>query len=54
MVISRKFHPKKDDDQLFFPQKKKIPSDIPKWSFIDFEIEPETPFGNQKFFFLKI
>ena len=46
--------PKKNYDQLFFPQKKKIPSDIPKWSFSDFETESETPFGNQNFFFLKI
>ena len=23
---------------------------MPKWSFIDFEIEPETPFGNRKLF----
>ena len=54
MVISGKFHPKKHYDQLFFHKKKKIPSDIPKWSFSDFETEPETPFGNRKFFFLKI
>ena len=40
--------------QLFFPQKKKISPGIPKWSFIDFDIEPEAPFGNRKFFFLKI
>ena len=39
--------------QLFFPEKKNSP-DIPKWLFIDFEIEPEAPFGNRKFFFLKI
>ena len=36
----------------FFFNKKKL--DIPKWSFSDFETEPETPFGNRKFFFLKI
>ena len=28
--------------------------DIPKWSFSDFETEPETRFGKRKFFFLKI
>ena len=38
----------------FFSRKKKIPSDIPKWSFSDFNTEPETPFGNRKLFFLKI
>ena len=54
MVISGKFHAKKHYDQLFFPQREKIPSDIPKWSFIGFEIDPETPFGNRKFFFLNI
>ena len=37
----------------FFFQKKKNPSDIPKWSFSDFKTEPETPFGNRKFFFWK-
>ena len=51
MVMSGEFHAKKHYDQLFFPQKKKIPSDIPKWSFIDFETETETPSGNRKFFF---
>ena len=54
MVISGKFHAKKHYDQLFFPQKKKIPSEIPKWSFSDLETKPEAPYGNQKFFFLKI
>ena len=50
--MSGKFHPKNHYDQLFFPQKKKKnASDIAKWSFIDFETEPETPFGNRKFFF---
>ena len=52
--MSGKFHLKKHSDQLFFSTKQKIPSDIPKWSFSNFETEPETPFGNQKFFFLKI
>ena len=33
----------------FFFHKKKIPSDIPKWSFSDFETEPKAPFGNRKF-----
>ena len=36
---------------IFFQKKKKIPSDIPKCSFSDFETEPDTPFGNQNFFF---
>ena len=35
----------------FFSKKKKIPSDIPNWSFFDFETEPETTFGNRKVFF---
>ena len=54
MVDSGKFQAKKQYDQLFFPQRKKIPSDIPKWSFSDFETEPEAPYGNRNFFFLKI
>ena len=54
MVISGKFHAKKRYDQLFFQQKKKIPADVPKWSFSDFETEPETPSGNRQFFLLKI
>ena len=48
------FTPKNPIVNFFFYKKIKIPSDIPKWSFIDFEIEPEIPFGNRKFFFLKI
>ena len=48
------FTPKNTTMNFFFHQKKKIPSDIPKWSFSDFETEPEAPFGNRKFFFLKI
>ena len=36
---------------FFFHKKKKIPSDITKWSFSDFKTEPETPFGNRKTFF---
>ena len=39
---------------FFFHKKKKIPSDIRKWSFSDFETEPEAPFGRRKFFFLNI
>ena len=35
-------------------KKKKIPSDITKGRFRDFETEPETPFGNRKIFFFKI
>ena len=26
---------------------------MPKWSFSDFETEPETPFGNRQFFLSK-
>ena len=37
----------------FFPTKKKISSDIPKWSFSRFETERETSIGNRKFFFSK-
>ena len=54
MVISGKFHAKKHYDHLFFHKKKKISSEIPKWSFSDLETKPEATFGNQKFFFLKI
>ena len=39
---------------FFFHKKKKIPYDIPKWSFSDCETEPEAPFSNIKIFFLKI
>ena len=46
--------PQKKPWSTFFSSKKKIPSDIPKWSFSDFKTEPETPFGNRQFFFLKI
>ena len=46
--------PQKSVWSTFFSRKKKIPSDIPKWSFSDLKTEPETPFGNRKFFFLKI
>ena len=53
-VISSKFHTKKHYDKLLFPQKKKIQSDFPKWSFSDFETEPETPFRESKIFFHKI
>ena len=35
-------------------KKKKNPSDITNRSFSVFETEPETPFGNRNFFFLKI
>ena len=48
------FTPKNTMINSFFHKKKKNPSDIPKWSFSDFKTEPETPFGNRKFFFLKI
>ena len=46
--------PQKTLWSTFFSTKKKIPSDIPKWSFSDFHTEPETPVGNRNFFFLKI
>ena len=39
---------------FFFHKKRNNPSDILKSSFSDFETEPETPFGNRNFFFLKI
>ena len=44
--------PQKTLSSTFFFHKKKL--DIPKWSFSDFKTEPETPFGNRNFFFLKI
>ena len=47
------FTPKSNMINFFF-HKKKFPSDIANWSFSDFEIEPETPFRNREFFFLKI
>ena len=51
----RKISPQKTLRSTFFPTKQRnIPSDIPKSSFSDVETEPETPFGNRKFFFLKI
>ena len=50
MVISGKFYAKKHSDQLFFPQKK-IPSDIPKWSFSRFWDRTWNPFRESKFFF---
>ena len=49
-----RFTPKNTMINFFFHKKKKIPSDIPKCSFSDFKTEPETPFGNRNFFFLKI
>ena len=52
MVISGKFHEKKHYDQLFFPPTKKYCPTSPNGRFRDFEIEPEVPFGNRKFFFL--
>ena len=48
------FTPKNTMINFFFPQKKKIPSDIPKCSFSDFETEPETPFANRNFFSQKL
>ena len=54
MVISGKFHAKKHYDQLFFPQKKKkFRPTFQNGRFRDFEIEPETPVGNWKFFFFQ-
>ena len=46
--------PQKRLRSTFFPQKKKIPFYIPKLPSSEFETEPETPFENGKFFFLKI
>ena len=54
MVISGKFYAKKHYDQLFFAQKKKFRPTSENVRFRDFETETETPFGNRKFFFLKI
>ena len=54
MVISGKYHAKKHYDQLFFPLKKKYCPTSLNGRFRDFETEPETPFGNRQFFFLKI
>ena len=53
MVISGIFHAKKHYDQLFFPEKKKFRPTSENGRFRDFETEPETPFGNRTFFFLK-
>ena len=39
---------------VLFHKNKKIPSYIAKRSFSDFETEPETPFGNRKFFISKL
>ena len=47
------FTPKNDMINFLLKKKKKIPSDISKWSFSDFETEPETPFGYRQFFFSK-
>ena len=46
-------NPKNAMINFFFQKRKKIPSDIPNWSFLDFETEPETPFANRKFFYSK-
>ena len=54
MVISGKFHAKKQYDQRLFPQKKKFRPTSENGRFRDFETEPETPFENRQFFFLKI
>ena len=37
-----------------FPEKTKISTDIPKWTFSDFTTDSKTLFGNRNFFFLKI
>ena len=39
---------------LLHKKKKKIPSDIAKWAFSDFETESKTLSGNRRFFFLII
>ena len=54
MVISGKCHSKKHYDQLFFAQKKIFRPTSENGRFRDFETEPETPFENRQFFFLKI
>ena len=51
----RKFHSKKRYDKLSFKQKKKkLRQTSQNGRFRNFETEPETPFGNRQFFFLKI
>ena len=50
----RKFYREKNYGQLYFPQKEKFRPTSQNGRFRDFEIDPETPFGNRKFFFLKI
>ena len=53
MVISGKFHAKKQYDQLLFPKKKKFRPTSENGRFRDFETEAETPFENRNFFFSK-
>ena len=53
MVISSEFHAEKHYDQIFFHKKKKFRPTTENGRFRDFETEPETPFGNRTFFFLK-
>ena len=46
--------PKNTMINFFFHKKKKFRPTSENGRFRDFETEPETPFGNRKFFFLKI
>ena len=50
-VIFGKFHPKKHYDKLSFEKKKKIPSDIPKWSSWRFWDRTWDPFRETTIFF---
>ena len=50
-----KFHPEKNHDSLFFHEKKKLSvRHLQNGRFGDFATDPETPFGNRKFFFQRI
>ena len=53
MVISGKFHAKNTMINFFFQKKKKFRPTSENGRFRDFQTEPETPFGNRTFFFLK-
>ena len=47
-----KFHPKKTMINFFFTKEKKLSvRHLQNDRFGDFETDPETPFGNRKFFF---
>ena len=46
-----KFHPKKKMINFFFTKKKLSVRHFKNGRFGDFQTEPETPFGDRKFFF---